>query len=223
MNDIIYERVLKNSIKNPITGCLEWQKSKNVKGYGTINYTRAKNDNGAILVHRVVWMKMNGEIPKNKLIMHVCDNPSCVEITHLLLGTAAQNTKDMMEKNRHRKPYSKQSHILLRSTAKLTVEQVKEIKRLLLLKVTAREIAKQTNASINSIYSIKGNKTWAHIDSHIIFPVNTRSKINIDQVINIKKKINMGKKEKEICRETNISRSIVNKIRLGLRWKHVII
>lgn len=78
--------------------CWPWTGSKNPKGYGLLGpqykpYRRA---------HRYVWFLANGEIPKGLLVLHTCDNPSCVNPDHLWLGTAQDNTTDMMQKGRHK-------------------------------------------------------------------------------------------------------------------------
>jgi HNH endonuclease len=35
------------------------------------------------------------------VIMHTCDNPRCINPKHLVLGTQAENIRDMMAKGRH--------------------------------------------------------------------------------------------------------------------------
>jgi len=55
--------------------------------------------------HRSVYMEANFIPPENmkgKVVMHLCDNPRCIEPTHLQLATHWDNTQDMMKKGRHR-------------------------------------------------------------------------------------------------------------------------
>jgi len=42
-----------------------------------------------------------GEIPDNKILMHMCDVPSCVNPEHLNPGTMKKNTQDMVAKKRY--------------------------------------------------------------------------------------------------------------------------
>lgn len=53
-----------------------------------------------IYVHRREWEKHNGTIPKGMMVLHKCDNPPCYNIEHLFLGTAQENTDDMIVKGR---------------------------------------------------------------------------------------------------------------------------
>jgi len=50
--------------------------------------------------HRMSYIVFNGEIPKGKSIMHTCDNRSCVNPAHLIIGTRKDNTQDMVSKGR---------------------------------------------------------------------------------------------------------------------------
>lgn len=86
--------------------CMIWQGSKNRTGYGYYSL-RGKT----VYAHRYSWQISNkAEIPKGKVIMHSCDNPSCVNPAHLSLGTYTDNAQDRQMKNRGRKDYPSASH-----------------------------------------------------------------------------------------------------------------
>lgn len=50
--------------------------------------------------HRLLWTLRKGNIETGMLVCHKCDNPACVKISHLWLGTNAENTKDRELKGR---------------------------------------------------------------------------------------------------------------------------
>ena len=160
INESIKKRLHLNSKLNETNGCVEWQKYKNSKGYGKIMISKGK----PLLTHRASWIVSNGEIPIDKLILHSCDNPSCINILHLFIGTASQNTEDMMRKGRHKKVYTKNNRPLIYPGSKLSLDQVKKIKGLLITGLTSREISKITESSISSVNDIRRNKTWKHWD-----------------------------------------------------------
>lgn len=79
------------------TGCVEFTGARTPKGYGKFYM------NGRLhFAHRAAWELANGPIPEGVFVLHRCDNPSCCNVDHLWLGTAADNTADMMAKRRHR-------------------------------------------------------------------------------------------------------------------------
>ena len=69
--------------------CLEWTGCRNNMGYGK---TRFHTQN--LLTHRLIWEMVRGPIPDARCVMHVCDNPLCCEVDHLMLGTHKDNMDD---------------------------------------------------------------------------------------------------------------------------------
>ena len=49
-------------------------------------------------LHRVVFYAAHGYLPE--VVRHNCDNPRCIEITHLEPGTQVDNMRDMRERGR---------------------------------------------------------------------------------------------------------------------------
>jgi hypothetical protein len=83
-----------------VTPCLLWQGAKVEKGYG-----RIRVDGKTRVLHRAVWEEHHGPIPPGMVVRHSCDEPSCYEITHLVLGTYADNEADKRERGRYRGAY----------------------------------------------------------------------------------------------------------------------
>jgi len=51
--------------------------------------------------HRFSWELEYGPIPAGKWVLHRCDNPPCVRLSHLYAGTPKENAGDMVEAGNH--------------------------------------------------------------------------------------------------------------------------
>lgn len=92
--------------------CIPWPYSTDDWGYGTVLYK-----GHVTKTHRVAWMMHHGEIEKGLKVCHTCDNPPCINIRHLFLGTDADNMLDCVRKGRHRDcKGSKNPHAVLTET-----------------------------------------------------------------------------------------------------------
>ena len=81
-------------------GCWAWTGDKHPFGYGVIAII-VNRHRTRILAHRYSFMLHNGPIHRTDVVMHSCDNPSCVNPAHLSVGTQKDNIQDMMRKKRH--------------------------------------------------------------------------------------------------------------------------
>lgn len=81
---------------NVTSGCIEWNGTIRT-GYGRF-YLNGK----WWTAHRASWTIHNGPIPAGLLVLHKCDNKSCVNPEHLFVGTQRDNVLDMFKKRRHK-------------------------------------------------------------------------------------------------------------------------
>jgi len=74
--------------------CWEWKASRNRDGYGQFWIGHM-----FIAAHRYSWELSRGcLVPEDKMILHLCDNPGCVNPDHLYCGTQSDNMRDRHER-----------------------------------------------------------------------------------------------------------------------------
>lgn len=75
--------------------CWVWRNRCAPNGYGRIAYRG--HDRGA---HIVSLMLHGIDVPSGCVVMHICDNPPCVNPMHLKVATQAENRRDCAKKGR---------------------------------------------------------------------------------------------------------------------------
>lgn len=129
-------------------GCWVWTGFRNKEGYGLfVPYTKISMKR--LRAHRLSLRLAGISVPKDKIVMHLCDNPSCVRPDHLRVGTHADNFRDAVEKGRV--PPNPPPR------AKLTLKQVSEI---LVATGSFSKIAKRYGVSKGCIQHIRQRHTW---------------------------------------------------------------
>ena len=145
-----------NSIASNDSGCLIWPLGLDKDGYG---YYSIKGK--IIRAHRLLYTLTHECEMENFVVMHSCDIRSCCNINHLSLGTVAQNTKDMVRKNRH----AKGSQI---GTSKLNEKESEQI-RDRHPRISAIELAEEYGVCKQTIYNVLNGTTFvnaSHVNEH---------------------------------------------------------
>lgn len=142
------------AFSTPVTdsGCWIWLGTVGSNGYGVIARKRVP-----IGVHRLSYEAFCGPIPAGSLVCHKCDQPLCVNPTHLFLGTHKDNTDDKCRKGRQRWNLNLGA---ARYGAKLTEDQVRAIRA---SPKRNKDIAADYGLAANSISNIRSRKLWRHI------------------------------------------------------------
>jgi DNA invertase Pin-like site-specific DNA recombinase len=127
------------------TGCINWRGSKFGNGYG-----RKWIDGKTVLVHRLVLeSKITGFLESGYFACHTCDNRSCINPEHLVAGSAAENTEQMMGRDR-KTPRGKS----IPGASKLSIEQLREIQTKYLSGTIKNHLAKEYGVKHETITKI---------------------------------------------------------------------
>lgn len=131
--------------------CWEWTASLTPSGYGQFHL----KDEWPVPAHRASWVIHNGVIPDGCMVLHKCDNRTCVRPEHLFLGSHNDNMQDAKIKGRIANG-EKTHH------NKLIASQVIEI-RSLRGQLSNKKIAVRYGVSAATIDYIMLGKKWKHL------------------------------------------------------------
>lgn len=139
-------------------GCLEWAGALFTNGYGAFQFGGKLRK-----AHRVAWEMENGPIPEGMFVCHNCDNPKCVNVAHLFIGSPQDNNNDMRRKGRARYPGPQKPPRGSRHHKAILTENA--VKRIRLIGRTMRqsELAECFGVSKQTISAVLNNHVWQHI------------------------------------------------------------
>lgn len=130
--------------------CWNWCAGLRSRGYGAFKYNKK-----TMLAHRVVYILLK-RLDPNLLVCHRCDNKLCVRPSHLYQGTYSDNMQDCLLRHR----FALGSN---HGNAKLSENQIKQIKNKIKLGQSCYSIAKEYEVSKGTILHVKWGIIWKHV------------------------------------------------------------
>lgn len=124
-------------------GCWPWIASRNDTGYGLF-WLRPRVQRAT----RVVMALAGNPVPDGDLVCHRCDNPACVNLEHLFVGSYLDNSNDMIAKDRH-------WHVGIKANAKLKPGDPDRIKNRLRAGDHPTAIARDFGISRQRVYAFR--------------------------------------------------------------------
>jgi hypothetical protein len=99
--------------------------------------------------HRAAWIEANGPIPDGLFVCHHCDQPPCINLDHLFLGTPADNMEDCARKGR--------------KARKLTAADVVAIRAAVAAGSTQQAAGDLFGVNQRMVSNIVNHRSWKHV------------------------------------------------------------
>lgn len=181
--------------------CWIWTGCAHPGGHG-----RVSSRSGHNYAHRAAYEAYTGSIDPDLMVRHLCGCAGCVRPSHLALGTAAENSKDMCE--------------MQTSLSSLTVGQVRAIRRAYDRGERLADIADSFGIAFGSVYPIVCYKSHIHVDPEKAGKHRRRVTkfVTDEQIIEARRLIASGARNADIARRLGIAESAVSNIRTGKRY-----
>jgi HNH endonuclease len=136
------------------SGCWLWTAAVSGNGYGAY-WDGVRN----VPAHRAVYEFFRGPLPEPDLnLCHHCDNPLCVNPTHLFPGTQRDNIQDSLRKGRQRRNIW---------STRLDVDQVIEIRHRAATGESRRRLAHEYGLAYSSMTQVINGRKWRHVPGAI--------------------------------------------------------
>ena len=118
--------------------CWKWLGCKHPSGHGYVQWGRKR-----MLISRVIWQIVYGDIPLGMNVCYTCHNPNCCNPGHLQLVSVSDRMRNFRKGRR-----------------KLTMEQAEEIRELYGEGFTMTKVAKMYGVSVLTVSLIVRNKIY---------------------------------------------------------------
>ena len=140
------ERYAKAVAKGSPEECWEWLGWKSHR-YGVMEVSGKRWS-----AHRLTWTLTHGPIPNGLHVCHRCDNPPCVNPSHLFLGTNLDNVRDKVAKGRASGGRGQ--------SWKLSLAIAKDVRALRISGASVGAIARKYDVTVQAIYAIIKGHSW---------------------------------------------------------------
>lgn len=140
-------------------GCWIWTGAINQRrgGYGYFY----DDDTRLRRAHRVAWELEHGPLPEDVALMHTCDNPACVRVSHLVPGDQAANLADMRQKGRGFVPPPERG--TERYNATLTDDVVRRLRRAYDSGKPIAPLARELGVRQSTAQRAATRQSWKHV------------------------------------------------------------
>ena len=185
-------------------GCWEWNAYVSPNGHG-----RFSVDGVSRYAHRFSYVLHKGEIPAGLFIRHLCNNPACVNPSHLETGTHVQNMMDKAKAgsqkgSRHNNAVLKEADVIDMRT------------RFSGDSTTIKELSIEYDVHAVTVAAIVSGRTWQHAGGETISSTAKREL----RAEKIKSDISSGKfTQREIAKRYGMTEQTISSIARGKIWK----
>ncbi len=135
--------------------CWPWLAHRKASGYGQFVLRNGEYPTAS----RVALALTVGPLAAGVVACHTCDNPPCCNPAHLFPGTQADNTSDSVSKGR-----ANRAHGPATGSARLTEDQVAEIRAEPHHYGLTAMLARRYGVSATTIRKIRRGEKWGHLD-----------------------------------------------------------